>query len=98
MTTGKKLFWGGVIVAGVTAAMAYLGGKELRAGEYTIDLQSDKAVVKSGKAVKAEAPVKVEENGHKYGTTVVRISNTDGKMNVQEIRLGGTHTKLVFNP
>jgi hypothetical protein len=39
-----------------------------------------------------EAPVKVENTSNKFGTTSVRLNGAQ----VEEIRLGGTHTKLVF--
>ena len=74
---------------------AYIGGQQLKAGEYKIDVENDKAVIKAGKTT-AEAHGKVETNGHKYDTTVVRLANMDGRMRIEEIRLGGTHTKLVF--
>jgi hypothetical protein len=74
----------------------YIGGQELQPGEYKIDVENDKAVMQRGK-VRAEAPVKVETNGHKYGTTTVRLANVDGKLTMQEIRLGGTNTRLIFS-
>jgi hypothetical protein len=45
----------------------------------------------------AQSSVKVEENGEKYSRTSVRYQNGDGKYIVQEIRLGNTNLKLVFN-
>jgi hypothetical protein len=76
---------------------AYVSGTELKAGEYKVDVQDNKAVITSGKTV-VEAAVKAETNGTKYGTTVVRMAAEGGKMKIQEIRLGGTNTRLVFNP
>ncbi len=73
-----------------------LGGTDLKAGEYKLDVQGDKAVLKAGK-VAAEAPAKVETNGTRYASTTVRMSNVDGKMKIQEIRIGGTNTKVVFD-
>jgi hypothetical protein len=40
----------------------------------------------------AQAPVKLENEGKKFTTNTVRISGT----RVEEIRLGGTHTRVVF--
>ncbi len=73
-----------------------LGGKELKPGDYKIELNGDKATIKVGKQV-LEATVKVESGTEKFNETSVRYTSTDGKMAVQEIRLGGTKTKLVFN-
>jgi hypothetical protein len=41
--------------------------------------------------------VKVEKAENKFKSTSVRYTNGDGKLTVQEIRLGGTSTRLVFN-
>ena len=73
-----------------------VGGSELQPGEYKLDLNESKVVLHSGKN-SAEAAVKVETSDQKFGSTTVRYTNGDGKYRVQEIRLGGTKTKLVFN-
>jgi hypothetical protein len=76
---------------------AVVGGTELQPGEYKLDVQDTKVIVlKNGKQT-AESSVKVETSESKYSTTSVRYTNGDGKYRVQEIRLGGTKTKLVFN-
>lgn len=72
-----------------------IGGKVLKAGDYKIELNGDKALIKSGKTT-VEAPVKVENGTQKYDTTSVRYTTASGKSEVDEIRLGGTTTKLVF--
>jgi hypothetical protein len=47
--------------------------------------------------VQTESAVKVEEGDSKFDTTVVRyVNNADGKVRIQEIRIGGTKTKLLF--
>ena len=68
-----------------------VNGQTLNAGDYKIQLDNNKALIKQGKTV-TEAPVKVESNDGKYVTTSVRLNGTQ----VEEIRLGGTHTRLVF--
>jgi hypothetical protein len=73
-----------------------IGGQELKAGEYKIELSEDKAVVKNGNA-SAESAVKVETSDSKFSSTSVRYINDGGKMKVQEIRVGGTNTRIVFN-
>ena len=74
---------------------ATVGGSELKAGEYKIDVQGDKAVIRQGKT-SVEAAVKVESVPDKIASTSIRYDTTDGKFRIQEIRLGGTTTKLVF--
>ena len=73
-----------------------VGGSELQPGDYKLDLNESKVVIHSGKN-SAEAAVKVETGDQKFSSTTVRYTNGDGKYRVQEIRLGGTKTKLIFN-
>jgi hypothetical protein len=75
---------------------ATVGSTELKPGEYKIEVNDQKAVIRKGK-VQTESAVKVEEGETKFDTTVVRyVNSTDGKIRIQEIRLGGTKTRLVF--
>jgi hypothetical protein len=73
-----------------------VGATELKPGEYRMDVAGEKAVLRRGK-VQAEATVKEEDGDAKYGGTSVIFADKDGKRHIQEIRLGGTKTKLVFN-
>jgi hypothetical protein len=73
-----------------------LGTTELKPGDYKIEVDGDKAVLRQGKT-QTESPVKVEESDTKYDNNVVRyVNSADGKLHIREIRLGGTRTKLVF--
>jgi hypothetical protein len=74
---------------------ATLAGQELKPGDYKIEVLDNKAVIKSGKQT-IETAVKVENGSEKFRGTSVRYENSNGAMKVQEIRLGGTNTKLVF--
>jgi hypothetical protein len=74
---------------------ALVGGQELKAGAYKIEIDENRAVIKGGKQT-VEAAVKVETGAEKYRSTTVRYDNSNGKMKVQEIRLGGTNTKVIF--
>lgn len=91
-------------LAAATAASSYkitlfqptvVNGTELKAGEYKLTLRDQKAVITSGKT-SVEVNVKSETADAKFNATTVRYQNGDGKYRVQEIRLGGTNTKLVF--
>ena len=73
---------------------AMVGHTELKPGEYEVKVENDKAFIR-GYNVKAEAGVKVETVDSKYPTTTVRIGTGD-KTQIQEIRIAGTKTKLVF--
>ncbi len=77
---------------------SYVNGTELKPGDYKLELKDNGTVViKQGKQT-IEAPVKVETDTTKFAATSVRYSNAGGKPAVDEIRLGGTSTRLVFNP
>ncbi|MCC7342784.1 MAG: hypothetical protein KJZ78_12520 [Bryobacteraceae bacterium] len=73
-----------------------VAGTELKPGDYKLDLEDGKVVIRQGKT-SVETKVKVENGKQKFAATSVRYENTDGKSVVQEIRLGGTTTTLVFN-
>ena len=72
-----------------------VAGKELKPGEYKVTVKDNKAVIAQGKN-SVEADVKVESFDNKFGSTSVRYTVGEGKNKVQEIRLGNTKTKLVF--
>src|ERR1019366_1155926 len=73
-----------------------IGATELQPGDYKIEVVGDKAILRQGK-VQTESPVKVEEGDKKFDNNVVRyVNSADGKLHIQEIRIGGTRTKLVF--
>ena len=72
-----------------------VAGKELKAGDYKVTVDGDKAIISMGKE-KVEAPAKIETGATKFSSTSVRYASDGGKMKIQEIRLGGTKQKLVF--
>jgi hypothetical protein len=72
-----------------------VNGTELKPGDYKIELKDNTAVISKGKQ-SVEAPVKTETGESKFSSTSVRYHNGDGKYRLQEIRIGGTNTKLVF--
>jgi hypothetical protein len=105
MTRKILLSFAILAVSAVASAKSYtvtffqpsiVGGAELQPGEYKLDLNESKVTIRSGKK-SAEATVKVESADQKFPATSVRYQNGDGKYRIQEIRLGGTTTKLVFN-
>jgi hypothetical protein len=73
-----------------------VNGTELKPGEYRMEIKDQTVVIKKG-AQTVEAPVKVETADSKFSNTTVRYQNGDGKYRVQEIRVGGTKMRLVFN-
>jgi hypothetical protein len=69
-----------------------VNGTQLKPGDYKIEVNGDKAVFKQGKNT-VETPVKVEDDASKASSNSIRYA--DGNK-IQEIRIGGSHTKLVF--
>jgi len=102
--TKRVLFVFLVLAIAVACAKTYrvtlfqpsvIAGAELKPGEYQFVLKDTTLVVKSGKQL-VETTVKVENADSKFGSTAVRYASGEGNK-VQEIRLGGTKLKLVFN-
>jgi hypothetical protein len=73
-----------------------VAGTELKAGDYRMDLDGDKVVITNGRQ-SVHSAVKVEQIDSKFRSTSVVLDQSSGKMSVQEIHLGGTKTKVVFN-
>jgi hypothetical protein len=69
-----------------------INGSELKAGDYKLELKDKTVVFKQGKSV-TEAPVTVQNDSQKFERTAVRMNG----MQVEEIRLGGTSTRVVFD-
>ncbi len=76
---------------------AAVAGTELKPGDYKVDLNGETARFTLGNKMMVEARVKVETDSNKFDKTSVRYANAGGKYTVQEIRLGGTSTRLVFS-
>ena len=70
-----------------------VNGITFKAGECKLELKDNQVVLKQGKNT-AESVVKVENGGSKFNSTTVGYTNGN---HIQEIRLGGTSTKLLFD-
>lgn len=67
-------------------------GTQFAPGDYKLELKGDNtAILKQGKK-ETETPVKIETAAHKFSRSSVLINGDQ----VQEIRLGGTETRVVF--
>jgi hypothetical protein len=71
---------------------ATLDGKNLRAGDYKIELKDNNVVLKHDKDV-TEVAARTETADKKFSQTVVRFNSKD---EVTEICIGGTNKKIVF--
>jgi hypothetical protein len=74
---------------------AIVGNTEIKPGDYKLELNGNKAVLKRGKT-EVEAEVTVENGATKFTQTSACCLGDDGKYRLQEIRVGGTNTKVTF--
>jgi len=74
-----------------------VNGTALKAGEYFMTVDESKVTILNGKEP-LEVPAKIESVDRKYDHTAIRYSSDAGKTTITEIRIGGTNTKVVFNP
>ena len=71
-------------------------GAQLKAGDYQLNLKDNGVVIVKGKQ-KIEVPAKIEKAEKNYGRTRILYNEDKGKYTIQEIELGGTKTKLLFD-
>ncbi len=79
-------------------AASKIGNAELQPGEYKVAVDAPKVVLtelKTGKSVELEA--KIENMDEKFDRTEVHSNVVDGVNRINEIRIGGSKTKLAFN-
>ena len=73
-----------------------VNGQILKPGEYTIEVKDNRAVIKGARQT-VEAEVRIESEAKKFDANTVRYSFDGPGARVEEIRLGGTTTKLLFS-
>ena len=71
----------------------WVGGTELKPGDYKVSVSGEKVVFTKGKTV-VEATATTGTADKKFSST--SFTSVDSKM--QELNIGGTTTKLVFAP
>ena len=70
-----------------------VGGTQLKAGDYKVEMEGNQAKFLSGSSVVAEAPASLEKDSKKNTYTSLESSNS----RLQEIHIGGTDQKIVFS-
>ena len=70
-------------------------GKQLKAGDYRLNLENSKLTIVSGKE-SVEVPVTVQTGARKFENTAIRYTGTGDKVSIKEIRIGGTKTTLLL--
>jgi hypothetical protein len=73
-----------------------IDGKVLKAGEYKVEVNDNNAVIRHGKD-STEVKVRTESNPRKFDATTVRYSKDGASNKLEEIHVGGTKTKLIFD-
>ena len=84
--------------AGVTYKVSLLddsvvAGKQVKAGDYKVELKDNNTAVLVHGKKSIEVPAKTETSPTKFSQTEIQYSSDN---NLQEIRVGGTNTKIVF--
>jgi len=74
---------------------AAVGSENLKAGDYQLSVKDNSVVIGKGKK-QMELPAKIENGQEKFDRTQVIFGESNGKMVIQEIHLGGTTTKVTF--
>jgi hypothetical protein len=73
----------------------WVGGTELKSGDYEVRVDGDKVTFKQGKTVVAIA-AKVEANTRKFSETQMDIKTENGQSKLKELDLGGTTSKIML--
>jgi len=68
-------------------------GKTIKAGDYKISIENGNAVMTQGKE-SIQVPAREETEPNKFPHTELTYKNNS--TNLEEISVGGTHTKIVF--
>lgn len=96
-----SLLLGGVMVASAAVASfrvsvlrdSMLDGKQIKAGDYKVEVENNMATLKRGKEV-IQVPAREETAPSKFEVTELQYSNDN---DLQEICIGGTNTRIVFS-
>ena len=73
----------------------WVGGTELKAGDYQVQVENGKAVFKNKKNT-VEVPAKMETANSKFQSTALNSSTSGGKEKLEAIELGGTNMRIVM--
>jgi outer membrane protein assembly factor BamB len=105
----KSLFFAGLlslsslVVAGsksypiVIDTAAKAGSVQLAKGDYTVQVEGDKAVFTDQHRKSVSVSVKLDTGtGKKFANTSVEATHKDGTVTIQSIHLGGSTTTLEF--
>jgi hypothetical protein len=75
---------------------AEIGAQSVKPGEYRVEVEGNKATLKSA-GTSVETGVRVVEGDAKFPRTAVRYNLVEGKYRLEQIQIGGTKTTLIFS-
>lgn len=74
------------------------GGQILKPGEYKLELKEDRVILKGDKGtVEAMAKIENEAAAKKFSANSIKYSNPQDNASIEEIRIGGTRTRVVLS-
>lgn len=73
-----------------------INGQVVKPGEYKLELKDNHAILKNGKTV-IDTQAQVQNEDKKFAETTVRYTTGEPNAQIDEIRIGGTSTKIVFS-
>jgi hypothetical protein len=74
---------------------AWVGQKQLKPGEYKVQLQGTQAVIK-GDGDTVQVPVQTKTAQEKYPQTAILSHQVNGKRQLEEVQFGGSKTSILF--
>ena len=105
MKTPKiMLIFGTLALAAASAAShrltftdpVWLGQNQLKAGDYRLDVKGTQAIITGDHKREVAVPVTIEKAPQKFDTTSFITQQIGGKAELTEIRIGGTHEKVLL--
>lgn len=103
----KRIVMFGLLVVALASAKTYTftisdpaqaGTTQLKAGEYRLRLDGAQVVLIDQGGRQIDAAATVEETDRKFDQTSVTTSDVDGIRRIESIQLGGSTSKVVFQP
>ena len=70
-----------------------IGGQQVKAGDYKVQIKDNNTAVLVHGKKSIEVPARTETSPNRFSATEIQYSNSN---QIQEIRVGGTNTKIVF--
>lgn len=74
----------------------WLGQNQLKAGDYRLEIKGTQAIITGDHKKEFAVPVTVEKAPQKFDTTSFRTQQIGGKAELTEIRVGGTHERVLL--